>query len=455
MYKKLKTSLVVFLLILPPFSSIAQEMTTDSLNLTVSKARSYALESNYKMKNSRLDVEAAYRKVKEFTATGLPQISGKIDYNNNLTLGVIPLTITDPSGKEKTSFIQMGSPHSASASLTVSQLIFDGSYIVGLQSATVYKHIAKLAEFKSETLIEEAVTSAYAGAILSDEIVDILKENLKTLEENLIQTKAFYESGLTEEQNLEQLQILVSSSKNLLFSAERDRESSYQMLKFTMGMDINKPIKLVNGLEFLLLDNLDENLGDLGFDVENNIDYSIAENQVELKKLLANLEKTKYFPSIKAFYNTKQDAFSDQFDFFSSGSEWYGAQAIGVSMNIPIFTSGSKHQKVQQAKIEFEKAKTSQVETIQKLMLDFQKAKNKYLSSINQYYTAKDNMELSKKIRDKEATKYFEGMSTSLDLTNAEIQMINTQKAYVQSIFSLIQSKAAIDRFLRVKPDDE
>ena len=454
MLNRLNTTIVLFLVLLLTVETEAQEVKIDSISLSISYARSFALENNYKMKNSRQDVLAADKKVWETTAIGLPQVSGKIDYNNNLIVGTMPLTITDPAGNVNTSFIQMGSPHSTSASLTVYQLIFDGSYIVGLQSAAVYKQISELAEFKSETLIDEAVTSAYAGAILNDEIVNILEGNVETLEENLEQTTAYYENGLTEEQNVQQLKILVSSTKNLLFSAERERETAYQMLKFTIGMDINDPIKLENGLEFLLLNNLDESLSEQGFKLEDNIDFEIENNKVKSQELLAKLEKSKYLPSINAFYNTKQDAFAENFDFFSSGQDWYGAQVIGVSMNIPIFNSGSKHVKVQQAKIELEKAKTSQKETSQKLILDFQRAKNTYLSSINQYYTAKENMELSKDIRGKEATKYFEGMSTSLDLSNAEVQMFDTQKSYVQSIFALIQSKAAIDRYLKVRPKE-
>jgi len=455
MLNRLNTIIILFLVLLISGSITAQDKIIDSLSLSISNAKSYALENNYKMRNARQDVLAAEKKVWETTAIGLPQISGKIDYNNNLIVGTMPLSITDPTGNTTTSFIQMGSPHSTSASLTVSQLVFDGSYIVGLQSAAVYKQISELAKFKSETLIDEAVTSAYAGAILNDEIVKILKGNVETLEENLEQTTAYYENGLTEEQNVQQLQILVSSTKNLLFSAERERETAYQMLKFTIGMDINSPIKLENGLEFLLLNNLDESLKEQGFNVEDNIDFEIENNKVKSQELLAKLEKSKYLPSINAFYNTKQDAFAENFDFFSSGQDWYGAQVIGVSMNIPIFNSGSKHVKVQQAKIELEKAKTTQQETSQKLILDFQKAKNTYLSSINQYYTAKENMELSKDIRQKEATKYFEGMSTSLDLSNAEVQMFDTQKSYVQSIFALIQSKAAIDRYLKVRPKED
>ena len=445
MYNKIKNSVVLFLLLMLPLLASAQEGTVDSLSLSLSSARIYALENNYKMKNARQDVLAAEKKVWETTAIGLPQLSGKIDYNNNL---VIPSIVINGQT------IQMGSPQNASGSLTLSQLIFDGSYIVGLQSASVYKQISELAEFKSETLIDEAVTSAYAGAILNDEIVIILKGNVEKLEENLEQTTAYYENGLSEEQNVQQLQILVSSTKNLLFTAERDRETAYQMLKYTMGMDINAPIKLENGLEFLLLNNLDESLAEQGFNVEDNIDFEIENNKVRSQELLEKLEKSKYLPSINAFYNTKQDGFSDSFTFFDSSQDWIGSQVVGVSMNIPIFNSGSKHVKVQQAKIELEKAKNTQQETSQKLILDFQKAKNTYLSSINQYYTAKENMDLSKSIREKEAIKFFEGMSTSLDLSNAEVQMFDTQKSYVKSIFALIQSKAAIDRFLKVRPED-
>ncbi len=454
MFKRTNSIIILFLVLLFTGTTEAQEVTIDSLSLSISNARTYALENNYKMKNVRQDVLAAEKKVWETTAIGLPQVSGKIDYNNNLIVGTMPLTTIDGSGNEQTIFIQMGSPHSTSASLTVSQLIFDGSYIVGLQSAAVYKQISELAEFKSETLIDEAVTSAYAGAIMNDEIVKILKGNVETLEENLRETTAYYENGLSEEQNVQQLQILVSSTKNLLFSAERDRETAYQMLKYTIGMDVNAPIKLENGIEFLLLNNLDESLKEQGFEVEDNIDFEIENNKVKSQELLAKLEKSKYLPSLNAFYNTKQDAFSNDFSFLSSDQDWFGAQVVGVSMNIPIFNSGSKHVKVQQAKIELEKAKTTQQETSQKLILDFQNAKNIYLSSINQYYTAKENMELSKDIREKEAIKYFEGMSTSLDLSNAEVQMFDTQKSYVQSIFALIQSKAAIDRYLKVRPKE-
>lgn len=448
MSAKLKLTAIFITLILFQFKLSAQETTSDTLSLSLSQARDYALKNNYKMKNARLDVTAADKKVWETTAIGLPHVDGKIDYNNNLIVGTMPLKMTQPDGSEATMYIQMGSPHTASGSISVSQLIFDGSYIVGLQSAQTYKKISELAEKKSETLIDEAVTNAYGGVILSKETVIILNSNVETLERNLKETKAYFENGLSEEQNVEQLQILLSSTKNLLFNAERAYDTNMQMLKFTLGMDINSPLKLEDGIEQLLLENINPSIVEKQLSLENNIDILIQNNRVKSQVLLKKLEKSKYLPSINAFYNTKQDAFSNDFSFFQSSQEWYGAQVVGLSLNVPIFSSFQRHSKVQQAKIELEKARTTRVETEQQLILDVEKSKNAYLSSVNQFHTAKDNMDLATKIRKKEEIKYFEGMSGSLDLSNAETQMFNTQSSYIQSIFALIQSKAALDRML-------
>jgi len=452
MYTKLKLITVSIILMLFQNNITAQETPNDTLSFSISKARTYALEHNYKMQNARQDVLAANKKVWETTAIGLPQIDGKIDYNNNLIVGTMPLTISNPDGTEQTSYIQMGSPHSATLSLTVSQLIFDGSYIVGLQAAQTYRKISELAEVKSENLVEESVTNAYGGVILSEEIVKILTANVKTLEKNLMQATAYYENGLSEEQNVEQLQILLSTTKNLLFRSERDLETNTQMLKYVLGVNMSQPISLENGVEFLLIDNIDMRIADKQFVSENSIDIHIEDNKVKSQELLKKLEQSKYLPSINAFYNTKQDAFGNSFTFLDSDQDWFGGQVVGVSMNIPIFSSGSRYSKVQQAKIELVKAKNTRLEVEQNLLMNVQMAKNVYLSAINQYYTAKDNMELSKKIRKKEEIKFFEGMSTSLDLSNAEVQMFDTQKSYIGSIQALIAAKAALDRLLKVVP---
>lgn len=440
-----------FLLALLVSIQISAQEKTDSLSLNIKQARAYALENNYSMQNARRDVTAAQKKVWETTAIGLPQVNGSVDYNRNLQIASMPLVQPNPAtGVDTTVYIQLGRPQSMSAAITVSQLIFDGSYIVGLQSAITYKKISKLAEVKTETMVEEAVTNAYGNAVLSDETIAILENNVHTLKDNLKQIEAMYKQGLTEEQNVEQLQILLSTTENSLFKAKRNRHVAYQMLNYTLGMDINRPIKLENGVDFLLLENIDTtSIMNSKFDVEKNIDYAIQENQVTTQNLLKKLEQSKYLPSLSAFYQVKQDGFNDSFKFFSSEQDWFGAQVVGLKLNVPIFSSFQRHSKVQQAKIELEKAKTKQEEVKQKLILDFENAKTDYLTSINNYFTAKKNMELAAKIRHKEEVKFFEGMSSSIDLSNADQQLLQTQSSYIGSIQALIVSKAKMDSLLK------
>lgn len=441
--------LILIVLIFFHFNLSAQNDTT---YVSISKAISYALENNYQMQNAKQDVLIAKKKIWETTAAGLPQVSGKIDYNNNLTVGTIPLSITDPTGKTSTSYIKMGTPHSMSASILVTQLIFDGSYIVALQASQTYKKISELAELKTESLVIESVTNAYGGVVLNEESIKILEANVEAVRKNLEQTKAYYENGLTEEQNVEQLKILLSSLENTLFNSKKEKETSQQMLKFLLGMDLSTEIALSDGLEFLLLQNL--TTPNKQFDTENTVDIQIENNKVKSQKLLRKLEQAKYLPSINAFYKGGKDAFGETFDFFKfDPDQWYGSQVVGISLNMPIFSSFQRHSKVQQAKIEYLKVQNSRSEKSQKLLLDIQRANNTYLSSINMYYTAKENMELSKKIRDKESIKYFEGMSSSLDLLDAEVQMFTAQNSYIRAIQSLITSRASMEMLMTIVPE--
>jgi outer membrane protein TolC len=423
----------------------------DSLAITIEEAKQYALENNFSMKNARRDVEAAKKKVWETTAIGLPQINGGIDYTNNIVIGGMPLTQPSPStGQDTTIILRFGTPHSLAGNLTVSQLIFDGSYIVGLQSAITYKQISKLAEAKTETLVEEAVTNAYGNAILIEESIAILENNVKTLQDNYNQINALYKAGLGQEQDVEQIQILLSSTQNVLFKAKREKALAYQMLQYTLGLDFEQPVKLTNGVEFLLLENIDTlSLGFEDFDPEKNIDYAIQENDVESQKLLKKLEQSKFLPTLSAFYQTRQEAFRDNIDFLDKDQYWVRSQMLGVKLTVPIFSSGSRLTRVQQAKIEVEKSKTRQEELKFQLIMDFENAQSDYITQIHNFFTARSNMDLSMKIREKESIKFFEGMSSSLDLSNAEQQMFQSQTNYIGAIQSLIAAKSKMDRLLK------
>jgi outer membrane protein TolC len=219
----------------------SQENQEVPKSFSLEEAITFALENNRTAKNAVRDIESAEKQKWETTASGLPQLNGAVDYQYNIKQQFEEAIDFDQNG-----FIDFGAKQSISASATLSQLIFDGSYLVGLQSAKVFLEISRNAKEKTDLEIRKAVINAYGNVLLSEESVAILERNKVTLEKNLNETKKIYENGLTEEEDVEQLEITLSSIESNLRNVKRLRDLSYQMLNITLGVDINNETKLTD-----------------------------------------------------------------------------------------------------------------------------------------------------------------------------------------------------------------
>ena len=195
--------------------------------------------------------------------------------------------------------------------------------------------------------------------------------------------------------------------------------------------------------------NLDFVLATPAFEVKNSIDYRISENLVDQRRLELKLEKSKALPNLSANMNFGYNAFGDDFNFTSSDQKWFNYSNLGLSLNIPIFSSFARQAKTQQAKIEFEKATTQQTETEQKLQLQYQTAKSDYEFRVEQYASAKENLRLAERIERKQNVKFTEGISTSFDFTDAQQQLYKAQQNYLQSMVDVINTKAALDKLIQ------
>lgn len=418
---------------------------------SLEQAISFAVKNNYNVKVAQNNVWAAKEKKWETTTIGLPKISAKIDYQNWLKqqISLLPAEITGgPAG----TFIPLafGTKQNVNAAITLNQLIFDGSYIVALQSAKTYLNISKQAKEKTELSIREAVINAYGNVLIAEKSIEILKGNLKILEKTLSDTKKIYKNGLTEEEDVEQLQITLTTLKNQLNKTIRLRDIGYKMLNISMGNLIDEQIVLTDGLDSLILGNIDLNLLAKTFNVANHIDYKIAENTKEGNRLLVLLEKSKALPSLRAFVNYGYAGNSDSFDFFRSDQKWYNSSLLGVSLEIPIFSSFNRRSKTRQAKFEYNNADIRLIEIKEQLRLKAAAAKSDYQFSIEQYQSAKENLELAKRIERKQQIKFFEGVSTSFELSQAQNQLYTQQQNYIQSMLDVIAKKAALENALNI-----
>ncbi|MBX9806994.1 MAG: TolC family protein [Flavobacteriaceae bacterium] len=423
-----------------------------SFNFSLEQAISHALTNNYSVINAGRDVEASKEKKWETTAAGLPQINAGLDYTNNFVLqkSVVPAEFFGGNPGEYAE-VAFGTKHNMIARSTLSQLIFDGSYIVALQASKTYLKYYENAKIKTDTEIKEAVINAYGNVLLAQESITILKKNKATLEKTLSDTKATFKNGLIEEESVEQLQITLTSINSTLNYNKRLVEVAYKMLKITLGIDINDDLKLTDTLDNLTVSNLDLAFAKSEFAVAENVNYQMALNFQEQRELELKLQKSKALPSLSANVNFGYTAFKDEFQFFTKNQNWFNYSNVGVSLNVPIFSSLARSSRTQQAKIALDQAKTQLSETEQKLKLQFAAAKSDYEFSIEEYATAKSNLSLAERIERKQQIKFTEGLSSSFDYNDAQRQLYTGQQNYLKSMVDVINKKAALEKIINKK----
>ena len=447
----------------------AQEKT---MSFSLDEAIKFALENSYNTKSAKNEINSAKEKVWETTTIGLPQINARVDYQNFLKqpVSLLPAAAFDnttstvetveeyfnlqantrPTAPEGFIPVVFGTRQNMNASVTITQLLFDGSYLVGLQAAKTFLKISNQAEEKTELLTREAVINAYGNVLVTENSVAILKKNIEILEKNYQDAKKIFENGLNEEEDVEQLEITLGNLKNQLNSVQRMQQIAYQMLNLSIGNPINIKLILTDSLDGLATSNINLGLISKTFNVDSHIDFKIAENDRETKRLMVKLEKSKFLPSLGAFVNYGAQAFSESFSFFNNDQRWFQSSLFGVGLNVPLFSSFGKNATTAKAKISLETADLRLEETKQRLNLQAEKAKSDYQFSIENYQTAKRNVGLAERIENKQRIKFFEGISSSFDLLQAQNQLYSQQQNYIQSMLDVIAKKATLENALNI-----
>ena len=428
--------------------SNAQE---EKMALSLDEAINFAIENSYNTKASKNDIKSATEKVWETTTIGLPQINGAIDYQNNLKqqVSLLPAEITGGPAGTFTPVI-FGTKQNIGASITLKQLLFDGSYLVGLQASRTYLKISKQANEKTEILTREAVINAYGNVLVSENSISILEKNLKIIKKNLSDVKKIYENGLNEQEDIEQLEITLGNLNSQLNSVKRMKSIAYKMLNLSIGNPIETELTLTDTLDSLVKNNISLDIVSEEFSISNHVDFKIAENDRESKRLLLKLEKSKALPTLSAFVNYGTQGYSETFSFLKNEQEWFKSSLLGVSLNIPIFSSLGRSSKTKQATIALENADIKLKETKQRLSLMAEKARNDYQLSIENYSTTKKNVGLAERIENKQRIKFFEGLSSSFDLLQAQNQLYSQQQNYIQSMLDVIAKKATLENALNI-----
>lgn len=427
----------------------AQNPQGTVLSLSLEEAIALGLENNYSSLKSEKEVEKAIKQKWEIISQGLPQINGNVDYQNFLKQ---PVTIIpgELAGGEPGTFVpvRFGTKQNLNGTATWNQLIFDGSYIVGVQSARTLLQISKNAKIKTDLEVRKAVINAYGNVLMAEESVKILDNNLQNVEKNLGDTQKIYENGLAEEEDVEQLKITRLGIQNNLNRSLRMLEVAYQVLNMALGIPVDTQVQLTEELSNLAIHFIDLEVLEKTVPVEENIDVRIAANTAEAANIYVRLEKAKALPSLNGFLNFGVSGFSDDFTFFNEDQEYFSQSILGVSMNIPIFSSGMRSSRTKQKQLEYEQALLDLEEIRNQIRLEIESAKSNYRYSLENYQVQQENLQLAERIENKNQIKFFEGLASSFELSEAQRQLYAAQQSLLEAMLDVINAKVELENKL-------
>ncbi|MFW6218530.1 MAG: TolC family protein [Bacteroidota bacterium] len=433
-------------------------------HFSLAEAQAYALENNTKIVNAKYDVEIADARVWETTAMGLPQVSGSVDYQH--IPGEIPtvdfagginevfaaifealqregIQVDVPMGFEgqESEPVKLAVKNSTTYSATLSQLIFSGEYFVGLQASRTYKQLSKNSLENTELAIKENISMSYFTILSLEKNKIILDSSLMNLKSSIRDTRAMYETGMVEETDIDQLVLNAGNVENSLKSVERTIEISYKLFKIQMGLPLETKVQLTENIDNILFNLKIESPDVSGFNAEENISYKIAETQEKLDELNMKREKAMYLPSLNAFYSYQDKTNAPDFDFTIN-------HIIGFNISVPIFSSGMRNAKVKQARLEMIKSRNDKQLLEENLNMQVQQARYDYESAHEKYQIQRKNMELSKKIHEKTRVKFEQGVASSLDLTQAHGQYLDSTSKYTSAVIDLLNARINLDKIL-------
>jgi len=419
---------------------------SEVVSLSIEDAVKYGIENNRNLKNAEREIQMAYQERWKTIAIGLPNVSLDLNYLNNLELptSLIPAEFFG-GNKGDFSEIQFGTEQTAIGSVRMEQLLFDGSWLVGLEYSKIF--LATSENFYEKTLLEvrEGIVKLYSLVATLNEGISLLENNLENFKKDLNEVNELYKNGFQEKENVEQIRITLAQAELSLLQAIKTRDNQINLLKLVLGININDELVLVTSLDDFIGNNVVFGNSFEDFDTDKNVDIKISQNMFDTKRIEYKLEKSKQLPKISGFVSGTYTGYNNEFNFTDKSQSWFGSSVVGVNLEIPLFNANRMNVSSQKAKIAMEQARANleeqeektQAEVIQKLN-DYQLA-NKSLSVNEQ------NMNLAISIEDKNSIKFFEGLVSSFELRQAQIQLLDSQQKYLNSVIELISIKTELE----------
>lgn len=434
------TLISFFYLVLACVRVGAQEVHSFSLQQSID----YALQHQGQVAMALIDEQVTRERNKEVSGLALPQVSATGQFQDflNIPTTLIPKKFFDPNaGPNEKAAVRFGTKYNASGTISLNQVLFDGSVLTALQARRTIEELARKNVHRTEQEVRVAVTKAYYNVLIGKKRMELLNSNLMRLQQLLHDTKETYRNGFAEKLDVDRVTVQLNNTQTEKNKLESALLLGEQLLKFQMGMPLKMQLQLTDTLGFdevshnLLAHSLDS------FDYSNRIEYSLLNTQRKVNEYDLQRYRLAYLPSLSAFGSYGVNAARDEFNFFRSGEPWFKTSIVGLSLSIPIFDGLQRQRRVEQARLNLLKTQRQMEYLQQSIDLEQQQAFTTLRNSLLAMEAQKENMALAEQVYNTTKKKYEQGVGTNIEIINAESALKEAQTNYFSALYDAMVAK--------------
>ena len=426
------------------------------VSLSLSEAVDYAVENNPTTKNARLELLISKATIKETTARGLPQINGayNLDYNPKIPVVFLPNQppFGDPSNPSDVIPARFGVSYSSGLGVTVNQMIFDGSFFVGLRAAKTLLELTNKDLKKAEIDVVENVKKAYFGVLVNQQRIRLAGANLSRIDTLLKETTALNEAGFVEKIDVSRVQVQRNNTFTQVQRSQTALEISKQILKLQLGIPAEYEVELVETLQDLSTkEALIQLLGEVGSD---RIEIEQVATQITLVGLDLKNNVSQYMPKIDFIGNTRKSGAGNELDRVFNKSNWFGSSLVGLNMSIPIFDGFSKAARIQKNRVQLTQLENQRSFLKESFNSELYAAKANLRNDLNILEVQEANLQLATEVYQIARIKYKEGIGSNLEVVNADASLVEAEINYLGALYDGLISKINLEKALGLLQPD-
>ena len=404
-----------------------------TLNLSLSEAQDYAVETNRSLRNASLAVQKAYAQRWQTIASMLPQVDLSWSFTSmmgyEMNFGGMPIAMND----------------NGTLGVTASVGI-NGQAIVGALLNNVAIDMQQLNLQISEDNLRANIKTSYASVLVLQNVVELLNTSLANIERMAEMTQRSVDVGAAEQTTADLIKVRANTLKNNINANLRSTQLALNALKVLLDVPAETELVLTSTLDdFLSADAVLTLLGN-DFILENNLSYQLLEKNVDIAKKNVHMAGWAYGPTVALAYQYSEKSYFGK----SEGFNMTPPNAISLNVSMPLWSSGKRAAGVVEKKIALEEARNTFAETANNLGIQNEQLRYNLQNGYETYINEKDNMAVTQRVFESTTNKFNQGAASNLDLVNASNDLITAQSSYVQAVLTLVNAQVELEKFLNL-----